>query len=259
MTTATTSVEPNAEAVVVMQGYLKKKSPKALGKGKVVDVWQKRYFVLTGAQLKYYKDKQGAEQATSSSREPLKMIAMAQVHSAAPNPKHLDMLTIDLGAERKVKLQAPPPRLLLHAALLHAALHAHRLLPAHAAHAAHVAHAVHTTMLQAASEEDRDAWVVAIEQSKVEAWSRQEGQEATREQAPTADATLQIASPQRVRLEEEVRACTYPPAPACLLCPTLPHPTTHQAAPSKVEMKADLLDDSGKRSTVLQRQCCVIA
>ena len=37
MTTATTSVEPNAEAVVVvMQGYLKKKSPKALGKGKVV-------------------------------------------------------------------------------------------------------------------------------------------------------------------------------------------------------------------------------
>ena len=103
MTTATTSTEPNAEAVVVMQGYLKKKSPKALGKGKVVDVWQKRYFVLTGAQLKYYKDKQGAEQATSSSREPLKMIAMAQVHSAAPNPKHLDMLTIDLGAERKVK------------------------------------------------------------------------------------------------------------------------------------------------------------
>ena len=119
------------------------------------------------------------------------MIAMAQVHSAAPNPKHLDMLTIDLGAERKVKLQA-------------------------------------------ASEEDRDAWVVAIEQSKVEAWSRQEGQEATREQAPTADATLQIASPQRVRLEEE-------------------------GAPSKVEIKADLLDDSGKRSTVLQRQCCVIA
>ena len=107
MTTATTSVEPNAEAVVVMQGYLKKKSPKALGKGKVVDVWQKRYFVLTGAQLKYYKDKQGAEQATSSSREPLKMIAMAQVHSAAPNPKHLDMLTIDLGAERKVKGSEP--------------------------------------------------------------------------------------------------------------------------------------------------------
>ena len=102
---------------------------------------------------------------------------------------------------------------------------------------------------------------MAIEQSKVEAWSRQEGQEATREQAPTADATLQIASPQRVRLEEEVRACTclHLPAPTCLLCPTLPHPTTHQAAPSKVEMKADLLDDTGKRSTVLQRQCCVIA
>ena len=188
MTMATTSVDPNAEAVVVRQGYLKKKSPKALGKGKVVDVWQKRYFVLTGAQLKYYKDKNGAETSTSSRRDPLKMIAMAQVHSAAPNPKHLDMLTIDLGAERKVKLQA-------------------------------------------ASEEDRDAWVVAIEQSKVDAWSMQEeGQEATREgQSPTADATLQIASPQRVRLEEEVRACTLP---ACLhLSLTLPAPScTHLPA-----------------------------
>ena len=188
MTTATTSAEPNAEAVVVMQGYLKKKSPKALGKGKVVDVWQKRYFVLTGAQLKYYKDKHGAETSTSSSREPLKMIAMAQVHSAAPNPKHLDMLTIDLGAERKVKLQA-------------------------------------------SSEEDRDAWVAAIEQSKVEAWSRQEAQEATREQAPTADATLQIASPQRVRLEEEVSACTCLP-PACTCLPTLPHLTPPYHPPS---------------------------
>ena len=101
--------ESNSEPVIVRQGYLKKKSPKALGKGKVVDVWQKRYFVLTTAQLKYYKDKQGAETSTSSRREPLKMIAMAQVHSAAANPKHHDMLTIDLGAERKVTLHAPTP------------------------------------------------------------------------------------------------------------------------------------------------------
>ena len=88
-----------------------------LGKGKVVDVWQKRYFVLTNSQLKYYKDKQGAETSTSSRREPLKMIAMAQVHSAAANPKHQDMLTIDLGAERKVKLQALTPTLTLTLAL----------------------------------------------------------------------------------------------------------------------------------------------
>ena len=101
--------ESNSEPVIVRQGYLKKKSPKALGKGKVVDVWQKRYFVLTTAQLKYYKDKQGAETSTSSRREPLKMIAMAQGHSAAANPKHHDMLTIDLGAERKVTLHAPTP------------------------------------------------------------------------------------------------------------------------------------------------------
>ena len=91
-----------------MEGYLKKKSPKTQGK-MLVDVWQKRYFVLTTAQLKYYKDKQGAETSTSSRREPLKMIAMAQVHSAAANPKHHDMLTIDLGAERKVTLHAPTP------------------------------------------------------------------------------------------------------------------------------------------------------
>ena len=104
-----TGAELNSETVIVRQGYLKKKSPKALGKGKVVDVWQKRYFVLTTAQLKYYKDKQGAETSTSSRREPLKMIAMAQVHSAAANPKHHDMLTIDLGAERKVTLHAPTP------------------------------------------------------------------------------------------------------------------------------------------------------
>ena len=104
-----TGTELNSEPVIVRQGYLKKKSPKALGKGKVVDVWQKRYFVLTTAQLKYYKDKQGAETSTSSRREPLKMIAMAQVHSAAANPKHHDMLTIDLGAERKVTLHAPTP------------------------------------------------------------------------------------------------------------------------------------------------------
>jgi len=110
-----------------MLGYLKKKSPRTQGK-KIVDIWQKRYFVLADHQLKYYKTE---KDAASSSADPLKMIALASVHCAAPNPKHADMFVIDLGAERKVKLQA-------------------------------------------ASEEDRDAWVAALEQSKVEAWSKQE-------------------------------------------------------------------------------------
>ena len=126
MATATSLAEPNAEAVVVMQGYLKKKSPKALGKGKVVDVWQKRFFVLTGAQLKYYKDKHGAETSTSSSREPLKMIAMAQVQSAAPNPKHLDMLPIDLGAAARTRAAwHMPGARTVHACTAHVHAHAH--------------------------------------------------------------------------------------------------------------------------------------
>ena len=50
---------------------------------------------------------------------------------AMANPKHPDMLVIDLGMERKVKLQA-------------------------------------------GSEAERDAWVIAIEAAKLRAWSRQE-------------------------------------------------------------------------------------
>ena len=96
-----------------MQGYLKKKSPKQQGKA-VVDVWQRRYFVLADDKLQYFRTE---KDAASSSEQPLKSIALAQVRSAAPNPKHRDMIIIDLGAERRVKLQA-------------------------------------------ASEEDRDAWVV---------------------------------------------------------------------------------------------------
>ena len=42
-----------------MQGYLKKKSPRTQGK-KMVDHWQKRYFVLADHQLKYYKTEKDA-------------------------------------------------------------------------------------------------------------------------------------------------------------------------------------------------------
>mmetsp|Transcript_51950 Transcript_51950/g.86159 ORF Transcript_51950/g.86159 Transcript_51950/m.86159 type:complete len:112 (+) Transcript_51950:220-555(+) len=89
-----------------MEGYLKKKSPKTQGK-KVVDVWQKRYFVLSSGELKYYKTE---KQAALSNSEPLKSIALAHVHSAVINPRHADMFVIDLGAERKVKLQAADER-----------------------------------------------------------------------------------------------------------------------------------------------------
>ena len=109
-----------------MQGYLKKKSPKPQGKA-VVDVWQRRYFVLADDKLQYFRTE---KDAASSSEQPLKSIALAQVRSAAPNPKHRDMIIIDLGAERRVKLQA-------------------------------------------ASEEDRDAWVAAIQRSKAEAQEKE--------------------------------------------------------------------------------------
>ena len=85
-----------------MEGYLKKKSPKTQGKH-IMDVWQKRYFVLSDAELKYYKTEKAA---SSSDAEPLKSIAMAQVLAAVVNPRHADMFVVDLGAERKVKLQA---------------------------------------------------------------------------------------------------------------------------------------------------------
>ena len=85
-----------------MEGYLKKKSPKTQGKH-IMDVWQKRYFVLSDAELKYYKTEKAA---ASSDAEPLKSIAMAQVLAAVVNPRHADMFVVDLGAERKVKLQA---------------------------------------------------------------------------------------------------------------------------------------------------------
>ena len=89
--------------MTTMQGYLKKKSPRAQGSNKVVDSWQKRYFVLANNQLKYFKTE---KDAASSSAEPLKMISLAHVQQAAPNPKHADMFMIDLGSDRKVKLQA---------------------------------------------------------------------------------------------------------------------------------------------------------
>jgi len=157
-----------------MQGYLKKKSPKMQGK-KVVDVWQKRFFVLDKAdeQLKYYKTEKNA---ASSSEEPLKSIALVQVHCAVANPKHANMFTIDLGAERKVKLQA-------------------------------------------LSEEDRDAWVAAIQSSKAAASAKQEKEadrgaelaatsrtsSPTATGSPSASAQVQMGPQDRSRLRSNAR------------------------------------------------------
>jgi len=129
-----------------LEGYLKKKSPKTQGK-KMVDVWQRRYFVLGGGELKYYKTE---KQASTSDSEALKSIAMSSVHSASANPRHADMLVIDFGGERKVKLQA-------------------------------------------ADERERNAWVAALEQAKLKAWSDQE-QMAFDEVAEVARSTKSLAS-----------------------------------------------------------------
>ena len=51
------------------EGYLKKKSPKTQGK-KVMDIWQKRYFVLTDGKLMYFKTD---KQAAMSNSVPLKV------------------------------------------------------------------------------------------------------------------------------------------------------------------------------------------
>ena len=63
----------------------------------------RRYFVLGEGELKYYKTE---KLAGLSSSEPLKSIPLSQVLCATVNPRHADMFVVDLGLERKVKLQA---------------------------------------------------------------------------------------------------------------------------------------------------------
>ena len=178
-----------------MQGYLKKKSPKSpkTHGHTVVDIWQKRYFVLSDHQLKYYKTE---KDAASSSAEPLKMIALVNVQCAAPNPKHTDMFLIDLGADRKVKLQA-------------------------------------------ASEADRDAWVAALEQSKVEAWSKQDAQEkaGSPAQAVPSQPTAASSTPET------------PAAPRAEAQPATPSTGTEQEG-----VRSDLLAGGASKP-----QCCIIA
>mmetsp|Transcript_71529 Transcript_71529/g.159059 ORF Transcript_71529/g.159059 Transcript_71529/m.159059 type:complete len:198 (-) Transcript_71529:554-1147(-) len=89
-----------------MQGWLKKKSPKTQGK-RVLDVWQKRFFVLSAGELKYFKNE---KDAFLSNSQPLKAIPLHIVLCAQVNPKHTDMFVVDLGNDKKVKLQATSER-----------------------------------------------------------------------------------------------------------------------------------------------------
>lgn len=63
----------------------------------------RRYFVLSGGELKYFKTEKAAHVSNADS---LKSIRLEHVLAATVNPRHTDMFIIDLGLERKVKLQA---------------------------------------------------------------------------------------------------------------------------------------------------------
>lgn len=60
--------------------------------------------MLSDGELKYYKSEKAA--ASAGPGDSLKSISLAQVHAAMPNPRHADMFIVDLGLERKIKLQA---------------------------------------------------------------------------------------------------------------------------------------------------------
>jgi hypothetical protein len=63
----------------------------------------RRYFVLSGGELKYFKTEKAAHVSNADS---LKSIRLEHVLAATTNPKHTDMFMINLGMEQKVKLQA---------------------------------------------------------------------------------------------------------------------------------------------------------
>jgi len=87
----------------VKRARLKKKSPKTTVAKKAVDAWQRRYFVLSGGELRYFKTEKAAHM---SNGESLKSIRLDEVLCATANPRHTDSFVVDLGRERKVKLQA---------------------------------------------------------------------------------------------------------------------------------------------------------
>ena len=63
--------------------------------------------MLADGELRYFKDQKAASLSNSV---PLKSISLSAVHCAAANPKHANMFVVDMGVERKVKLQAATER-----------------------------------------------------------------------------------------------------------------------------------------------------
>ena len=59
--------------------------------------------MLSGGELKYFKNE---KEAHLSNSQPLKSIPLSEVLCATVNPRHADMFVVDLGGDKKVKLQA---------------------------------------------------------------------------------------------------------------------------------------------------------
>ena len=221
-----------------IEGWLKKKSPKTQGK-KMMDVWQRRrastppclrpacsvagyarrahrltgwerwnaprrYFVLSGGELKYYKTEKAAHM---SNAESLKAIALEHVLAATANPRHVDMFIIDLGLERKVKLQA-------------------------------------------GSEQERDAWVAAIEAAKLKAWSSQE-QSAFNQVVQESKRTPTNGSSSSA---PGGRPAVEPQTPAAPATPFAPASREGSGRASHVQIHAELLRTPGRK-----QGCCIIS
>lgn len=183
-----------------MEGWLKKKSPKTQGK-KMMDVWQKRYFVLSAGELKYYKTEKAAH---LSNAESLKAIRLEHVIAATANPRHADMFIIDLGLERKVKLQA-------------------------------------------GSEQERDAWVAAIEAAKLKAWNSQE-ENAFRQ------VVQETRRPGGGSGSREIPQMPAPQAAAFPNGSREPSNRQSHADPGNAQFHAELLRSPGRK-----QGCCIIS
>ena len=209
----------------MVRAGLKKKSPKTTAAKKAIDAWQKRYFVLSAGELRYYKVRrpqapsllsrtgtlahhlatrarlQSEKAAHMSNGESLKAISLEQILWATVNPRHPDAFVLDLGQERKVKLQA-------------------------------------------ASEGERDAWVAAIEAAKlkhVPAWAGGENKGNNGRASAPSSATVTSARPFGTPLRESGVELVDARDPVAV------------ATPGQIDV--ELLRTAGSKS----QGCCVIS
>ena len=159
-----------------------------------------RYFVLSDGEIKYYKTEKAAHLSNIDS---LKSIRLEHVIAAIANPRHTDMFIIDLGLERKVKLQAR-------------------------------------------GEQERDAWVAAIEAAKLRAWNSQE------RPPPEVIRELRCSVP-RSSSSEPLQVPVAPPLPT----PGLPTPLrsgVRGASGRASQFHTELLHSAGR-----QQGCCCMS